>query len=85
MTVEIEISGIASSSSSNRNSTTVFETIFYIFTATSTSHIIQAKIDDGNEPSGTTAYFDNVSVKEFTDWVVQQTQVDKLLMLQITK
>ena len=61
--VEIEISGIASTTTSNKNSTTVFETIFYIFTATSTSHIIQAKIDEGNEPSGTTAYFDNVSVK----------------------
>ena len=64
--VEIEISGIASLTTSNRNSTTEYETIFYIFTATATSHTIQAKIDEGVEPSGTTAYFSNVSLKELT-------------------
>ena len=66
--VEIEISGIASTSTSNRNTTTEYETIFYIFTATATSHTIQAKIDDGSESSGTTAYFSNVSVKEIPNW-----------------
>ena len=64
--VEIEISGVASASTSNRNTTTEYETIFYIFTATATSHTIQAKIDEGVEPSGTTAYFSNVSLKELT-------------------
>ena len=64
--VEIEISGTASLTTSNRNSTTEYETIFYIFTATATSHTIQAKIDEGVEPSGTTAYFSNVSLKELT-------------------
>jgi len=62
--VEIEISGIASLTTSNRNSTTEYETIFYTFIATATSHTIQAKIDNGSEPSETTAYFSNVSLKE---------------------
>jgi len=64
--VEIEISGIASTSTSNRNTTTEYETIFYIFTATATSHIIQAKIDEASELLGTTAYFSNISLKELT-------------------
>ena len=64
--VEIEISGIASPTTSNRNTTTEYETIFYIFTATFTSHIIQAKIDEASEPLGTTAYFSNISLKELT-------------------
>ena len=64
--VEIEISGVASASTSNRNSTTEYETIFYTFIATATSHTIQAKIDEAVEPSGTTAYFSNVSLKELT-------------------
>ena len=64
--VEIEISGIASTSTSNRNTTTEYETIFYIFTATATSHIIQAKIDEASELLGTTAYFSNISLKEVT-------------------
>ena len=68
--VEIEISGIASTPTSNRNSTTEYETIFYIFTATATSHTIQAKIDEASEPSGTTAYFDNISVKEVPNWTL---------------
>ena len=68
--VEIEISGIASLTTSNRNSTTEYETIFYIFTATATSHTIQAKIDEASEPSGTTAYFDNISVKEVPNWTL---------------
>ena len=66
--VEIEISGIASPTTSNRNTTTEYETIFYIFTATFTSHIIQAKIDEASEPSGTTAYFSNISLKELIQY-----------------
>ena len=94
--IEIEISGIASSSNSNRNSTTVFETIYYIFTATSTSHIIQAKIDEGNEPSGTTAYFDNISLKQVTPadngaitngatWLTAQSTIPQLGMMDWSK
>ncbi len=48
----------------SRLCTTEYETIFYTFIATAASHTIQAKIDNGSEPSETTAYFSNVSLKE---------------------
>ena len=62
--VEIEISGIGHPTNSNKNFTTEYATLVAEFTATSTSHIIQAKIDDGAEPVGTTAFFQSVSMKE---------------------
>jgi len=62
--VEIEISGIANPTNSNKNFTTEYATLVAEFTATSTSHIIQAKIDDASEPAGTTAFFQSVSMKE---------------------
>ena len=62
--VEIEIAGISSPTLSNKNTTNVFETIHYYFVATATTHTIQAKIDDGSEPEGTTAFFKSVSLKQ---------------------
>ena len=65
--VEIEISGIGSTVTTNQNNTTEFANIFYEFTATSTSHTIQAKIDDGASTIGETAFFKSVSVIEITE------------------
>ena len=62
--VEIEISGIGHPTNSNKNFTTEYATLVAEFTATSTTHTIQAKIDDGAEPVGTTAFFQSVSMKE---------------------
>ena len=65
--VEIEISGIGSTVNTNQNNTTEFKNIFYEFIANSTTHIIQAKIDDGATSVGETAFFKSVSLKEITD------------------
>jgi len=65
--VEIEISGIGSTVETNKNNTTEFANIFYEFTATSTSHTIQAKIDDGASTIGETAFFKSVSLIEITE------------------
>ena len=65
--VEIEISGIGSTVDTNKNNTTEFKDIFYEFTATSTTHTIQAKIDDGSSTVGETAFFKIVNLKEIQE------------------
>ena len=67
LSVEIEISGIGSTVATNKNNTTEFANIFYEFIANSTSHTIQAKIDDGASATGETAFFKSVSLIEITD------------------
>jgi hypothetical protein len=60
--MEIEISGIAASGTYNKTSDSTFTYIYYEFTATSTSHQIQAKIDDGSVGVGETGYFDDIKL-----------------------
>jgi hypothetical protein len=62
--LEIEIAGISASSSGSTTATTSTY-IYEIFTAVGTSSALALKIDDGSSTAGETAYFDNVSVKEY--------------------
>jgi len=62
-TLEIEIAGTASDVSA-RTASLSNKRIYNVFVATSTSHIVQVKIDDGASAAGETAYFDSVSVRE---------------------
>ena len=61
--VEIEISGIGSNTD-GRTSNTTDTRIYHVFVATSSFHILQAKIDDAVSVAGDVAYFDNISVRE---------------------
>ena len=66
--MEIEIAGIAASSTYNKTSDSTFTYIYYEFTATSTSHQIQAKIDDGSVGVGETGYFDDIKLLDLGNY-----------------
>ena len=66
--MEIEISGIAALSTYNKTSDSTFTYIYYEFTATSTSHQIQAKIDDASVPAGQTGFFDDIKLLDLGNY-----------------
>ena len=66
--MEIEISGIGASGSYNKTSNSTDTYIYYEFTASSTTHIVQAKIDDSNVPAGETGFFDDIKLLDLGNY-----------------
>lgn len=66
--MEIEISGIGASGSYNKTNNSTDTYIYTEFTATSTTHIVQAKIDDSSVASGQTGYFDDVKLLDLGNY-----------------
>ena len=66
--VEIEISGIGASGSYNKTTNSTDTYIYTEFTASSTTHIIQAKIDDSSVAAGETGYFDDIKLLDLGNY-----------------
>ena len=66
--MEIEIAGIGASGSYNKTNNSTDTYIYYEFTAGSTSHQIQAKIDNDPVPIGETGYFDNIKLLDLGNY-----------------
>ncbi len=66
--MEIEISGIGASGSYNKTTNSTDTYIYTEFTAGSTTHIVQAKIDDSNVASGETGYFDDIKLLDLGNY-----------------
>jgi len=66
--MEIEISGIPAIGSYNKTSNSTDTYIYTEFTATSTTHIVQAKIDDGAVGVGETGYFDDIKLLDLGNY-----------------
>ena len=66
--MEIEISGIGASGSYNKTTNSTDTYIYTEFTATSTTHVVQAKIDDASVGVGETGYFDNIKLLDLGNY-----------------
>ncbi len=66
--MEIEISGIGASGSYNKTSNSTDTYIYTEFTAGSTTHIVQAKIDESNVPAGETGFFDDIKLLDLGNY-----------------
>ena len=66
--MEIEIAGIGASGSYNKTTNSTDTYIYYEFTASSTFHQIQAKIDNDPVPIGETGYFDDIKLLDLGNY-----------------
>jgi hypothetical protein len=66
--MEIEIAGIGASGPYNKTTNSTDTYIYYEFTASSTSHQIQAKIDNDPIPIGETGYFDDIKLLDLGNY-----------------
>jgi hypothetical protein len=66
--MEIEISGIGASGSYNKTTNSTDTYIYTEFTAGSTTHVIQAKIDDSSVAAGETGYFDDIKLLDLGNY-----------------
>ena len=66
--MEIEISGIGASGSYNKTNNSTDTYIYTEFTATSTTHVVQAKIDEASVGVGETGYFDDIKLLDLGNY-----------------